>query len=143
MSLPRRAQLQLDRQIVDREINGYVFHPPANMNNTFYSNNSSAQTPGDDAKSAGGGLARKLDEDGPERVLEREKENQAFFMRKHVESFRITNNSLFPLHASFALHSALPPPEADADGNAPEKEYPDGYVSPFVFEPETLELRRG
>ena len=31
------------------------------MNNTFYSNNSSAQTPGDDAKSAGGGLARKLE----------------------------------------------------------------------------------
>lgn len=41
-----------------------------------------------------------------QKLLAREKENQTFFLRKHVECFRITNSSLFPLRAFFSLASA-------------------------------------
>ena len=74
-----------------------------------------------------------------DRELERARENQAFFLRKHVECFRITNNSLFPVDASFDLHSKLPV-EPDAEGNMPESDYPEDYASPFLFEPQSLHL---
>ncbi|CAD7931174.1 unnamed protein product [Amoebophrya sp. A25] len=108
LHLPKKLQLGLDRQLVEREQTGYVFSALEGIS----TKNSTRESWGE--QTVDGEVAEKraplTDEEKIERKaamrLEQEKDNQLFFLRKHVECFRITNNSLFPLRAFFCLASS-------------------------------------
>jgi len=175
LALPKRNQMLLDKQITEREQTGYAFYPPpgvavGNTPNTTTSN-MGQPTPDDGEYDDLKDLppAERLAAINERKILAREKENQMFFLRKHVECFRITNNCLFPLKAHFTLASSKDAAnqggilkvgeqvkkakDAIAAGTGyedlvPNKEtvfpFPlaDFNTSPFVVIPDTLELQR-
>ncbi|CAD7939993.1 unnamed protein product [Amoebophrya sp. A120] len=111
LQVSKRLALGLDRQIAERENTGYVFSAFDGLTTKSTSTRESWQDQSSTA--TGEEVAKKVpltEEERAERraamKLEQEKDNQLFFLRKHVERFRITNNSLFPLRAFFCLASS-------------------------------------
>jgi hypothetical protein len=80
-------------------------------------------------------VGRSPDSRNPSTAAEGQTSALDNYVRQHIESFRITNNSLFKAHVDFELNSVI---EARRDASGDAKSFDEAY--PFIVEPKSLDL---
>jgi hypothetical protein len=96
LGMNKMKKAKVDREIEDKEKNAYVFTELPKI--PLIEKKEGAETTDD----------KELDDEVKAKLsLDREQEVSDLFLRKHVETFRVTNNSLFPVDAYFCLASSM------------------------------------